>query len=202
MARTSPTLPASQMTRPSAGEGISTVALSVMTAPSTASSRTVSPTFTCHSTSSASAIPSPTSGSLTTRSAISGLQRFDQRAADPRRSREVIPFLRMRVRRIPAGDANDRCLQMIEAPRLDQRAELGTESRGQRRLMHDDAASSLRDRSFDGVEIERQQRAKIDDLGVNAGLGRGGLGDINHRAVSKDGDGVTLPANRGVPERN
>ena len=52
--------------RRATGEGISTVALSVMTAARISSSRTRSPTLTCHSTSSASATPSPTSGSLIT----------------------------------------------------------------------------------------------------------------------------------------
>src|SRR5690606_33774338 len=55
---------------PSTGEGISTVALSVITAAITVSSRTRSPTLTFHSTSSASATPSPTSGILMTCSAI------------------------------------------------------------------------------------------------------------------------------------
>ena len=65
-ATVSPISAPSQSTSPSTGDGISTVALSVMTAASSASSRTRSPTLTCHSTSSASATPSPTSGSLIT----------------------------------------------------------------------------------------------------------------------------------------
>lgn len=60
----SPTSPLMAMTLPPRDDGISTVALSVMTAARRSSSRTTSPTFTCHSTSSASATPSPTSGSL------------------------------------------------------------------------------------------------------------------------------------------
>ncbi|MCY1371158.1 hypothetical protein D9M69_582900 [compost metagenome] len=51
---------------PATGEGISTVALSVMTSASNWSSATVSPTCTCHSTSSTSAMPSPMSGILMT----------------------------------------------------------------------------------------------------------------------------------------
>lgn len=51
-------------TTPETGEVISTVALSVMTSARIWSSDTASPTFTCQPTSSASAVPSPTSGSL------------------------------------------------------------------------------------------------------------------------------------------
>ncbi len=62
---TSPTSAPTDSTTPATGDGSSTVALSVMTSTNTWSSATVSPTLTCHSTISASAMPSPTSGSLT-----------------------------------------------------------------------------------------------------------------------------------------
>src|SRR4051794_33575586 len=112
-----------------------------MTAPSGVSSRTKSPIFTSHSTSSASAMPSPTSGSLMTCSVISLLQRFKQRAADPGGSGEVVPFLCVRVGRVPARDAHDRRFQMIEAPLLHERGKLRAKTRRQRRLMDDDAAA-------------------------------------------------------------
>ena len=105
-ATVSPISAPSHSTSPSTGDGISTVALSVMTAASSASSRTRSPTLTCHSTSSASATPSPTSGSLMTCSPIvSGLHRLEQRPADAGRPGEIVPFLRVRIGRVPAGDA-------------------------------------------------------------------------------------------------
>ncbi len=53
-------------TVPATGDGISTVALSVITSASVWSSTTVSPSFTCQATSSTSAMPSPMSGSLMT----------------------------------------------------------------------------------------------------------------------------------------
>ncbi|OQC00847.1 MAG: hypothetical protein BWX79_02943 [Alphaproteobacteria bacterium ADurb.Bin100] len=59
-----PMLPPSVSTRPATGEGISTVALSVITSASTWSATTVSPSFTCQATSSTSAMPSPMSGVL------------------------------------------------------------------------------------------------------------------------------------------
>ena len=61
---TSPTLPPSATTLPTTGDGISTVALSVITSAKGWSSATVSPTFTCQATNSTSAIPSPMSGIL------------------------------------------------------------------------------------------------------------------------------------------
>ena len=63
---TSPTLPPSDSTLPCTGDGISTVALSVMTSARFMSSTTVSPTWTFQATSSTSAMPSPMSGILMT----------------------------------------------------------------------------------------------------------------------------------------
>ena len=61
-----PGSPCRAMTLPATGEVSSTVALSVITSARIWSSATVSPTLTCQPTSSASAVPSPTSGSLKT----------------------------------------------------------------------------------------------------------------------------------------
>src|SRR5690606_475853 len=190
-ATVSPTSAPSHTTFPSTGEGISTVALSVITAPSTSSSRTTSPTLTFHSTSSASATPSPTSGSLMTYSPMSGLHDFAQCAPDARRAGKIIPFLRMRVRRVPAGDAHDRRLQVIEAVLLDEGRELRAEAAGQRRLVHDDTTPRLPDRGCDRVEIVRNQCPQVDDLGVHAGFLRGSERHMHHRAV---GEHRRLPA--------
>jgi hypothetical protein len=59
-----PGSPPSATTLPATGEGISTVALSVITSARIWSSATTSPGFTRHSTSSTSAMPSPMSGIL------------------------------------------------------------------------------------------------------------------------------------------
>src|SRR5262249_7726411 len=128
---------------PANGAGISTVALSVMTAPRDWSSATTSPTFTCHSTSSASATPSPTSGSLMIRIPISSFHDGFERAADAVGAREILPFLGMRIGRVPPRYSEDRRLQVIEASLLHQRSQLGAEARGQRRLMDHDAAPGL-----------------------------------------------------------
>src|SRR5690606_13099599 len=62
----SPAPPASLSTLPEHGAGTSTTAFAVSIETSGSSSRTVSPTLTCHSTISASGRPSPRSGSRNT----------------------------------------------------------------------------------------------------------------------------------------
>ena len=65
-ARTCPATPLTASTLPATGDGISTVAFSVMTSTNGWSSATMSPTLTRHSTNSTSAMPSPMSGILIT----------------------------------------------------------------------------------------------------------------------------------------
>ena len=66
-----------------------------------------------------------------------------QRAADAAGPGEIVPFLRMRIGRVPAGDARDRRFEMVEAVLLHQRRQFGAEAGGQRRLVHDHAAAGL-----------------------------------------------------------
>src|SRR4051794_587380 len=166
-ARTWPDSAPSAVTTPSAGEGISTVALSVITAATSWSSRTTSPTFTCHSTTSASATPSPISGSLMLQEAISRLHDGFQRSPDAGGAGEVLPLLRVWVGRIPAGNPEDGRFEMVEARLLDESREFRPVTGGQGRLVRDDAAARLSDGRFDRLSIERQERADIDDLGVD-----------------------------------
>src|SRR5450830_735488 len=201
-ATTSPISAPSQTISPSTGEGISTVALSVMTAARIASSRTRSPILTCHSTSSASATPSPTSGSLIKCSVISLLHCFEQRAADASGTREVIPFLRIRIGRIPTRDAPDWDLQVVEACFLHQCGKLRAETRRPRRLMDDHASARLSDRCFDRLQIKRQQRAQVDDFSIDAGFGNGRHADMDHRPVGEQGQGRALAPDNGLPQRH
>src|SRR3954451_23565671 len=201
-ARTWPDSAPSAVTTPSAGEGISTVALSVITAATSWSSRTTSPTFTCHSTTSASATPSPISGSLTLRAAISRLHDGLQRPPDPSGAREVFPFLRVRVGRVPAGNPDDRRFEMVEAGLLDESRELRPEAGGQRRLMRDDAAAGLPDGRFDRFRVERQERAKIDDLRVDPRFGCSRHRDVNDGAVGENCDRLSLAPHRCLAQRH
>src|SRR5437773_1300851 len=180
---TLPISPPSDCTVPTTGDGISTVALSVITSASTWSSATVSPGFTCHATSSTSAMPSPMSGMRITCTPISCLHRALERSGDARRAGEIGPLLRMRIGRVPTRDAFDRRLEVIEAMLLHQRLELGTEAAGARGLVHDDAATGLLHRVDDRREVERPQAAQVDDLGIDAGVERRRFRHEDHRAV-------------------
>src|SRR5882757_6896431 len=201
-ARTLPTSAPSATTVPATGDGISTVALSVITAAKSWSSSTDWPTSTCHSTISASATPSPTSGSLMMRVPISGLHHGLERAADAGRPGEIVPFLGVRIGRVPAGDAHDRRLEMVEAVFLHERAQLRAEARGQRRLVNDDAPPRLLDRGHDRVEVVGQERAQIDDLGIDAGLGGGRFGHEDHRAIGQHRHGGAGPTDGGLAQRH
>ena len=108
----------------------------------------------------------------------------------------------MRIGRVPARDALDRRLERIEAALRHLRGELGAEARGQRRLMHDHAAAGLVHRSLDGVDVERQQRAQIDDLRIDARLLGRRLRDMDHRAVAEHGHALALAPHRRLAERH
>ena len=162
------------------------------------SSATVSPASTCQATSSTSAMPSPMSGILMTWTGHHGASiTRAQRLADALRPREVRPLLRVRIRRVPAGDALDRRLEVVEAVLLHQRRQLGAEAAGARRLVHD--RRSGRSSSPTRRSVSRssgQMRAQVDDLGVDAGLVGRRLGDEDHRAVGEHRD---ARRRRGTP---
>src|SRR5262245_4674063 len=88
-------------------------------------------------------MPSPMSGTLMLGTVTARLHRALERRGDARRSREVRPSQRVRIWRVPAGHALDRCFEMVKAMLLHERHELGPEAAAARRLMHDDAAAGL-----------------------------------------------------------
>src|SRR3546814_16693961 len=62
-----------------------------------------------------------------------------QRGRDADRAGEIGPFEAMRIRRVEAGDAFYRRLEVIEAALLHQRGEFGAEARGARSFVDDQA---------------------------------------------------------------
>ena len=167
----SPTSPPSASTLPATGDGISTVALSVITRRATWSS--LDRVARLH-------VPGD---DLDLGDAFADVRHLDdvnahrqpsiarlKRRADALRAREIRPFLRVRIGRVPAGDALDRRLEVIEAMLLHQRRQLGAEAAGARGFVHDHAAAGLLHRVDDGVEVQRPEAAQVDDLGVDAGL--------------------------------
>ena len=68
------------------------------------------------------------------------------------------------VRRDPA----DRRLQRVERLLLDRGDHLGAEAAGERRLVHDDHPSGTLRRRSRGLDVERRERAQVDDADVRA----------------------------------
>src|SRR3954452_20916552 len=143
---TSTVVPASwssSVTVPAYGEGSSTAALAVSTSHSGWLIVTVSPTAASHCRISPSGRPSPTSGSLNWRSAMTS---EPHRAVDgvehPVEVGEVLLLqLRRRVGRVVAPDPQHRRLERVEAGLGDPGGDLGAEAEGQRGLVDDDAAA-------------------------------------------------------------
>src|SRR3954462_1603277 len=106
----------------------------------------VSPAATCHETISASAMPSPTSGNLTTYSLISRRHHALQRRADTSGPREVVPLLSVGIGSVPARHALDRRFELIEAQLLHGCRQLGPEATRPCRFVDDDAPSRFANR--------------------------------------------------------
>src|SRR3954471_14789142 len=85
---------------------------------------------------------------------------------------KVLPFEGMGVWRVPARDSLDGGFEIPEAFLLDARGELRAEAAETRGLVRDHAAAGLLDRAADRLEIERRDRAHVDDLGIDAELAR------------------------------
>src|SRR5690606_24146879 len=102
------------------------------------------------------------------------------------------PFEGVRIGRVPAADAGDRRLEVIEAALLHQGRQFGTVAGGLRRLVDDDAAAGLLDAGLDGLDVQRHESAQVDDLGVDAGVFGAGQTDPHHGAPGEDGDVGTL----------
>src|SRR4029079_10287285 len=98
---------------------------------------------------------------------------------------------------VPAAHPNDGCFELVEAALLDSAAELGAESGRQRCFVDHEAASGLCDGGDDRVDVEREQGAQVDDLGIDAGLGGGGFGNVDERAVREHGQIAALAVHAG-----
>src|SRR5688500_4768230 len=118
--------------RPARGDGISTVALSVITSTIGWSSVTTSPSATFHWTISPSTTPSPISGRWKS-NGISPLQRLADRAEDAIGVGHVLVLERVRERRVEPADAHDRRLEVLHRALLDRRDQLGREPARARR---------------------------------------------------------------------
>ena len=179
------------------GTGCTTIALSVCTSTRSWCSRTWSPTATCHATTSAIAMPSPTSGSRNSTGATSGLQRRPDAGQHALDRRDV-----ERPRPIPAGTACRARPRVRSARRSDQNASswiVATSSAPKPALSGASWTTSARPRARDRlaqcVDVERHEAAQVEHpdrqpLGGGA-LGRL-LGDDHRGAVGHDDQVVAL----------
>src|SRR4051794_24505292 len=192
----SPSAAHSRVTTPVAGDGRTTIALSVWTSTRSWCSLTWSPTATRQATTSAVAIPSPTSGSRNSTGATSGLQRradARQHAVD-RRDVEVLDRAG-RVGGVGCRDAPDRRPERPERLLLDRRDELRPEPGAERGLVDDERPPGVRHRRAQGVHVERHEAAQVEHADGEA-LGRRALrrllGDHDGGAVGDDRQVVAL----------
>ena len=81
---------------------------------------------------------------------------------------------------------------MIETAFGDQRGKLRPETARAGRLMHDQAATGAFDRGFDRFDVERDQRAQVEDVGFDTLLAAHRLDHMNHRAIGEDGQPVAF----------
>src|SRR5947208_16703088 len=119
---------------PARGDGISTVALSVMISTIGWSILTTSPTLTFQPTISPSTTPSPMSGRWNS-NAISPLQDLPDGPQQAIGVGHVLVLERVRERRVEPGHAQDRRLQVLHRALLDRRDQLGAEAAGAGRLV-------------------------------------------------------------------
>ena len=67
----------------------------------------------------------------------------------------------------PRSDALDGCGKLAETLRLQRRHDLGSRPRELDRVVHDHGPAGAPHRFDDRLDVERHQRAQIDDLGAD-----------------------------------
>ena len=84
--------------------------------------------------------------------------------------RRDLELLGVGQRHLGHADPLDRRVEIVEADLLDPRRELGGDAVARPALLDADGAAGLGDRGGDGLDVERAQRAQVDDLGADAVL--------------------------------
>src|SRR3954468_2545430 len=202
----SPGSPHSRVMTPSAGQGMTTVALSVWISTRSWCSLTRSPSATCQAMISAVAMPSPTSGrrnSMGTGSGLHGCADGVDHALD-RGHVQLLEGAR-RVGRVGGGDATDGRLQRPEGLLLDRRHQLAAEARRERSLVQDDRAPARGDRLAQRIDVERHQAAQVEDADRVALLGGAvgrTLGDDHRGAVGDDDEVRPLAHDARLAQRD
>src|SRR4051794_9520266 len=204
---TSTVFPASAATSPSVpscSASRSRLTLSVSISSTGSPFFTASPAFLYQRTTFPSAIASPILGMMI--SAIR-VHHFLHRRDDVLlvRRRQQLEIARVRHRHVLARDARHRRIELVEDVLGDAGRDLRRRAERLPLLLHDDAAMRSRNRLVRGIEIERAQRTKVDDLALDAFFGEL-LGrdqrHLQHAAVRNDGDVAPLARDARDTEGN
>src|SRR6266566_2056498 len=168
-------------TTPSTGASNSSSSLSVATSPMTSPSDTGPPGWTFQATMIPSSIVRPHLGrgyalAMTSPTSRRGGPVADQLAdglGDPFGPRQDVMLHHRRVghRGVHAADAHHGCAEQVEAFRGRECRNLGAKSATDRSLVRDRQPSGLLQRSAQAGAVERDQRARVPDLTVDAILG-------------------------------
>src|SRR3954447_20013580 len=120
------------------------------------------------------------------------------------REGDLLERLGVRHRQIGARHAADRGVEPVEGLLLDERGEVRADAAVRPALLDDHAAVGLADAGQDRVEVERAQRARVDDLGLDAVLGAERLGSLlrgdRHPRDADDRQVGALAPDHGLPE--
>lgn len=102
----------------------------------------------------------------------------------------------------PADDL-DRRVKVVERLLLDDRGDVGGNAATAHRFLHDDGAVGLGHRFEDRFLVERHQRARVDNLGLDAGLSefvRRLQRARDHVRPGDEGDVLARPLDVGLAE--
>src|SRR5581483_11872907 len=161
---------------PEAGDSISMFALSVSTSKSTSPFATWSPSFLCHAMRRPSSIVSPSFGRITRVTLTRGRPSRCSRDELLRGLHDVLDLrhdgllevLRVRDRRLEAGETARRRVEVVERVLRDHRGNLRAVAGAPHRFVQHEHAVRLADRREHRILVERHQAAQIDDLGLDA----------------------------------
>src|SRR5918999_5101280 len=160
-------------TTPAKGEGISAVALSVMTSTSGSSSAISSPSFTNQRSTSASVTPSPRSGSRKSgiRERSLEVENLGGTGHDSIDRGDVVVLVdELRKGDVESGNPSHGSLEIQHYTLVNEARYLGSQPRGPRCFVNHERASTFGGRLRDRIDIERIERPQVEDASIDPSL--------------------------------
>ena len=108
----------------------------------------------------------------------------------------------MRIRGVETGHTFDRRLQMIEAALCHQGGKFRAKARCPGRLVNNQAFARFLHRFLDRFDVERHQRAQIENVRVDAFFPANRFGNMNHGAICEDGHFLAPRHMAGLAQRD